>query len=387
MNKILNDNYKELLKKYKLYSKFCKSIDNKEELYNLIGYMASLRTMINEIKMLPVFETSTMIKNSTSYNKCAADFTLKMVNDFFDKKDFHKKMFDDIVPNMENELDLISFNSTDNYEIINPNEFLDILYQFAESYKVETYFKDMIENKKIYIGKKRKVYSEAYSLYDPIEKKSSILIKNFKCDLNNQRKICHELGHVIDFSKLDSIKVNEYVLRSFYIEVLSITFERLFLRYIRKNNISNDVNKLYSNFLEIRHDYIFLALLFASFDKEFLKEDNGYGINSTPEEIVNNIDLNYEIYRKEEIMKFIRLVDNFDLRETFIYTYGDIISLTLVDHIEKEGLDCEMYRELNKIRLQEFDIPFMNKYEINSKKYINRLHNEMKILQNKINVL
>ena len=376
MDIILNKNSKELITRYKNYSKQLKNIKDEHERNNLLGYCASLRAMINYMKIIPIHESFSVIKNANSYNNYATDCSLEILNDFLEKKEYHKDLLNEILPNMQDEIDVLPVEYNYEYSKMDKKEFMNILNSFAKQFQIDNLLNKMIVNKQIYQKKStKKSQFRAFTLYDSLAEEAEIMLDKFNYDLNDQRVIFHELGHVLDFSKINPTKINDYILKSLYLEVLSNTIERLFLRYSSKHNQNKEENKkIYSNFLSRNYEYIAESLIISFFDNEFIKHSNE--ITLSPRQIMDLINLD-DIYDEKIVEQFIKSIGNLDLRESLIYSYGDIISLTLADEIEKNGLNCEMNEDLNKIKLNKFDLSFMKKYDITPKTYINRLHNEL----------
>ena len=84
----------------------------------------------------------------------------------------------------------------------------------------------------------------------------------------------------------------------------------------------------------------------------------------------------------EETVKYLLdEIGTLDVRDNYIYAYGDIISMFIKDMVDKYGFDNDMILEMFDRRDEIFSQEFLDKYDVNPEKYSEGYQKELKLLQ------
>lgn len=319
---------------------------NSDERLALANYIGNLyRAIICMGDSDIVFEKNKSLGGEKNYKKMVNSmnyYTDKLIKNFLDNKTFHKNYFCEVLPDIEEEIANMSIIDTKDDFCFTRKDFFDILYQFMKSINQEELFDSLYKSNSIYSTiHGQDVGNIGFTLFNPINGKKDIFIKNIEYSFFDMNTIVHEIGHCYDLNKFkgDVSKYNKYFYTSLYGEVISRLFERLLLKYLKDNNIAlESVRKKEFDFIFLNHEILLQAFILSILNKDFIKKDKYLDCDSS--EIVEMVR-NYFI-DEDFIKKFIEGIISFDLSEIYNYAYGDIISLFLFDEVKKYGLNNEM---------------------------------------------
>lgn len=354
---------------------------NSEEKLALAGYIVNIyRGLLCMGKADIDFDRKKCFGGDRCYNKFIKGinyYSDKMIDNFLKNKKFHKNFFSEILPDIEDELSKIEDLEKDDV-YFSRDDFCDIIFQFMKSINLSDLFDKMYKNGRIYstiVGQDS--HNLGSTLYNPLNGDTDIFIRDLQYSLNDMNTTVHELGHVYDFSKFDGniYKYNNYFYSSFYGEVLSRLFERLFFKYMRDHNIKrNEVNNLHNEFQLLNHSFLLQAYILSLLSDKFITEDKYLECDSS--EIVEIVGSHFidEGYIKE----FIEKVINFDLSEVYNYAYGDIISLFLYNEVNKCGFNNEMIDYFLKNRCDLFSEDYFRECGYGPGNYVKLYKKEMK---------
>lgn len=337
-------------------SKDLKRISNKEAKFALANYISNIYRASNDLNPPIRLSSKTAFSTTREYNKFIKKVNIlsdQMLNDFVLNKDFHGSYIGDIMSEKEGmgndyvEKDVES-------KVYSPKEFSEILFDFLKSIGQEKLFDKMIENGVIYSQKSSDNGNKGSILYNPINGKTDIFIRNFKYTLPNMDVLVHELGHSLDYQILgnDPEKFNYYFYVSFMDEVMSNLFEKLFIDYAIRNNLEYEVvqNMLYNYDIDYYYEQ-FNAFLLATLSDEDLYSDKFLNLDEKGF---------YELFSDyfeslEEVEEHLALCGDIDLSETYSYSYGNIISTFLADEIKRNGCSNLALSDFLRNRYGKFD--------------------------------
>ena len=352
------------LKKNKL------NVEQKLILSNYIGNL--YRTLICLGKTILSFDRNKVFGGYSNYRKVRKkidNYSRQLISNFVVNKDFHRNYFGSILPEIEDELSYLCF---DDYSEVyfSRSDFFDIMFQFMKSIGKYDLFEKMYKNGNIYsvlIGQDEG--NVGFTLFNPLENDADIFLKDVKYTLSNMNTLAHEFGHVDDLlhNSWNAKKYNRYMYISFYGEVISRLYERMFMSFLLDNNIhTTSVKDLKVEFELMNHDYLLEAYILSLFsDKSIYKEEY---LDCSFEDIMSLVKGEYT--ESDYMKSFIDEIISLDLSEIYNYAYGDIISLFLFDSISKHGFSNDLIEEFYNNRSRLFSESFFDSCGFDSKKYI-----------------
>ena len=309
-------------------------------------------------------------KNYQKFIKRLDIYTDRMVSNYILSKDFHKDFLGEIIPDIEEEMQIfcpLIFQEDDRFT---QKEFIEIAYSFTRSLDLDGLFDKLYKKGNIYstiIGQGKG--NLGFTLYNPLNKDIDLFIRDFKYDLSTMNTLMHEFGHAYDLEKFpqDIDEYNRFFYLSFYGEVMSRLFERLLYHYLLDNGIKpNAVKDKMIDFEDVNHDYLLKAYILSLLDKEFLIKE-GY-IECDSEVIVRKVRKYF--LEGADIKTYIEGMDNVDLAEIYNYAYGDIISMFLAEEVRKNGLDSGMIEYFFEKRSEIFHESFLRECGFGPQNYI-----------------
>ena len=241
------------------------------------------------------------------------------------------------------------------YSEMSKEEFCEYFYEFLHEYGLEEYFDKLVTGRKIF---SRDLTDEhrnpANVIFDPIKKRSSIVMSGFEYNVPYLLNMGHEVGHVVDLSKLNKKELDTYMKYSYssvYGEVISTLFEKLFYDFLfRKKYRIDEVKENYSEFLFENKNYVLDGYILSLLDEESIRRltCNGLGMNDVLEKISPSFE------RLDEIEYHLdgRFLSTWT---TPLYAFGDYFSTVLKDNVQKEGFDSKMMRKFMALRTGEFN--------------------------------
>lgn len=374
------DSLVERLANATIQLKKAKSADERLALGN---YIYALYEILEAIIYIPLDYTEKDVfgshKNCQKFIKKTDIYHDRIINNFFENRDYNRKLFGNII----NELSYIVDGFMDNqyscmYNSISKGEFFDVFESFLKSLNLDKDFNKFIKNVGVYAYDTGNKSAAGFLLFNPIDKTSDVFIGDAGYDSRTIVYLAHEFGHVYDFSKFDGnpIEYNNYLHRSLFIEVSSVLFERLMIEYL----INNDVLVKDTKDLLVDRKITYYLTLIASYidsllDYEILR--NGKQNKYSSEYIYSLISKHVD----RDIRDIIDGIGDLDVKRNCIYTYGDIISMIIKEKVDKFGFDKDMLLELFEHRDEIFSPEFLDKYNVNAGSYVKGYQKELKLLE------
>lgn len=319
------------------------------------------------------------IKSPRNYRKKIDIYEKGLIEDYIRNQDFHKEFIDKIYSYCEEIVDNIYGDCDSNLTVLSHEDFEIIFYDFLSKYHLEDFFKTFFLDKPIY----NNIYSgedplKGFSTYNPIIKDCDVFINNFDYTLPSLFSLVHECGHAYDLLNFnDDIKAfNVYFYTTFYNEVISKLFEKLFIYYLIDNGIlTDDAKRLLECNIIDNYDFLVSSYIFSLFDDETLLSKKFKTMSD--EQIFNVVGKKFS--NEDDIKYFLSDFDVYNFYEPFNYTYGDIISMFLTDIVKEDGFSNEVLKEFMDIRGKLFDIHFFDKNDFCADKYIKLLEKQYKL--------
>lgn len=355
-------------------------------LYNYIGNLYSALSVIkgkqlypNEKKIFGDMENFQRFIKKTDY------LMDRYTDDFIAKQKFHQDYFNEILGDIESifikDIDGTGYSKKSSY--FGENDFLVVFHDFCQSLKIEKIFFEIFREKRVFKMKKG-VNADNYlglTLHNVLTGESRMLIDSFDYNLDSMFTLAHEVGHYYDQMEfVGSDKIADYVsyiFKSYYGEVISRLFEKLFLHFLINNNIMRE--KAIDKFLDIEivnHDYLLSSYILSLLDSQYLEKDKYRKLSDTA--IAEMIKQNFI---NQEVVESYLLNTQLDLMSDITYTYGDIIAMFLKEEVMAEGLEATLMKKFNKIRCYEFNEEFFIKENLSSDKYAEIYEKEVQLIK------
>ncbi len=381
---------KKLIEEIEKNSQLLEKTKNTEEKIVLISYIEglyeSIRNMTDHNIESRENTLNTNQKDLKKYVKKIKIYNDKWIRDFTIFKNFHFKYTSQLIIHTEK---LLWDTKKEIKEEKRPciqemyfqkEEFYHILLEFMKSLNLEDFYKNMIENKNIYpINNIRKTTARAYTLHNPITKQNNIFIKNFEYNISSMMRLVHELGHAYYFEKM-KFTPKEYLkyTNSYYKETTSKLFEKLYLDFMINNSIRKEACKI-QNLDCLENNLAFLSFSFAYslLDDEFLwgfRDDEKYKRKQESR-------LSQFIQDKAFIKKTVYDFDKLDVRDNYIYMYGDIISMFLKNDVDKEGLQGKKIEDFLLASKRNFNTKYLQKNSMTPNHYLKLYKEQLKHLK------
>ena len=372
-----------LVERLETATKQLKKAKSAEERAALGNYIYNLYESIGVIANVPMYVTEKTVfgshKNYRKFYKKAFISDDRILKNFFENKDYHQWMLGNIINEISLPLDEWLDSQFGCNEQISKGEFIEIFASFLDSLKLGKEFDKFIKNVGIYsYDSELKTDSSGYMLHNPLTKDTDVFIGDFGYNMSTLSTLAHEFGHVYDFSKFngDIHSYNNFLHRSMYLEVLSKLFERLLIDYLMDNNIMVDDAK--DELLKLKYNgytTFVTSYVVNSLDYEMLKKhrQDKYSKDYIYSFIKNDFE--------ESIKYMLEDVGTLDVRDNYIYAYGDIISMFLKEFIDKYGFDNDMLLEFFERREDIFSVEYLDKYGVTPEGYSEGYQKELKLLQ------
>ncbi len=219
---------------------------------------------------------------------------------------------------------------------LDKNELYDILISYFKDENKEMLhlFEELMAEERFYRLKDERILkSNALSIFNPLEKKSNVLIRKDLIDLRFLEAYVHETAHVYDSNNLSKTKsevdVSLYNSNSFFNETLSTAYSLDLYNYLIKNSLYKDyaVIGLVNTLLAYSLSLDSACLLCALTQEDYL---NLYSYLPTKKEIIKMLRKNSQNFPLNENISNEYLEEEVDVSETIQYTYGYLLSKTLL---------------------------------------------------------
>lgn len=360
---MINRGTKNLRKQLTEAERLIKTVGGIDEKVALANYIGNLYRTILCMGYDVTLNKKKCFGNRRNYNKFIKKLDIysdQMLNNFILRKDFHSSFFGEVLPDVEDEMMKICrlrFNTDDS--TFSEKDFIDVFYQFMDSLSLGELFDKFYDNNKIYssvVGSDKN--NLGFTLYNPLNRCTDLIVKDLKFDLSGMNTLAHEFGHAFDLENFtgDVATYNKFFYTSFYGEVISRLFERLLFRFLLSKGIKAEaVKDKIIDFECLNFDFLMDAYILSLLDSDFLQGDDYLDCDST---VLYNMVKSY-FFEDADILGYIERMDDIDLSEVFNYAYGDIVSLFLCEEVEKNGFSSELVDYFFQNRCKPFDESFL----------------------------
>lgn len=375
---VVNDT-KELRKKIEDLARIMKSTKNMAQRIAISNYIENVEDAIacvEEVDLgLPDKTIYGSLKNRRKYFKKLDVYQDQFITNFIINKDFHNSFMGEVLSGVEeNFLDVEETDVCPTTEL-SDTDYYDIFFQFMKSINLEELFDKYIKEKKIYstsLG-----FCEGnlgFTLFNPITNDSDIFIKEFEYNIHSMFTLAHEFGHVYDLSKFetDVSKYNDYFYKSFFGEVISKTFEKLFLDYMISNKILVDETK--DKLFEwniINHDYVLGCYMLSLLPDKYIANESYTKLTKD-----KFIDLVKSYFISEDTVRdYVYGSVSFNIYDDYAYAYGDILSMFIKESIVDCGFNNDMLEDFFRSRCELFNEEFLRRWGMGPENYV-KLHDK-----------
>jgi len=240
----IENNPKSLMDKLYRCIKSLGGITSVEEIVAVNNYIFNLYDVIESMGGVNCrYDNNTIyssIKSPRNYRKKLDIYEKSLLEDYVRNQDFHKEFIDGIYSYVEEIVDSIYTGMEDEPTVLSHKDFEEVFYDFLREYHLEEFFKDFYSKKFIY----NNIYSigdnlQGFSIFNPVIKDCDVFVNNFDYTLRSLFALVHESGHAYDLLNFDGDmrSFNIYFYTTFYNEVVSKLFEKLFIHYLIDKNI------------------------------------------------------------------------------------------------------------------------------------------------------
>ncbi len=347
------------------------------------NYLCQLQIIMSEFdhkKFDSIFKMLGNEKSYRHYNSCYKVYRDEMLDAFIDSKEFHHDYLGDIYYGI-----LLPFSKIKPPIITEPTElskidFLDLFFQFLQSVHLDGEFEKMIKDGRIFLNNNVNNPFLGWTIQNPITGKSFIFLNQEERTLDSMSTLVHEFGHAYHMEHAvkdsHSHRVNTY--QSFYGEVPSRCFERLFIDYLWKYGLFPEETKdLFYNYLSFQLEYLFGAYLESKFPDDIIY--NSFYQKMSRKQLYENM--------KDDFIFAPHLYDyflnhpHFDIQGDYKYAYGDILSLFLAKSIEEEGLSSPELKRFLEHSCELFDENFILENGYSADKYLEEHQKQLTIFK------
>lgn len=377
------EDIESLVERLEIATKQLKKAKSKEERAALGNYIFNIYEAIGVIAHIPIYTTEKNVfgshKNYRKFYKKAFIDDDRILKNFFENKPYHQWLIGNIIHDVSGPLDEVVENQYGFNDHISRGEFLEIFNEFLKELKLGKEFDKFIKNVGIYsYDTELKPDCGGYMLHNPVNRDTDVFVGDLEYNVSSLCTLVHEFGHVYDFSKFDGdiLEYNKFLHQSFYLEVPSKLFERLLMEYLIKNDIlAGDAKDELIRIKYNGYSTLIASYVVSLFDYDMLKKHKHEKYSM--EYIYSLIKDSFE----ETVKYLLDEVGTLDVRDNYIYAYGDIISMFIKDMVDKYGFDNDMILEMFDRRDEIFSQEFLDKYDVNPEKYSEGYQKELKLLQ------
>ena len=301
-----------------------------------------------------------------------------VLDNIIDNKEFLNNYFGKITAQVEqnfpNDIDL----GVDLYKEISMGEFNDIFYQFMKDMNLEGFLEEFLDRGRIYTYDFSQDSILGYTLFNPITHDTDILVGEFIPDIAALFTLAHEVGHAYDLSLFEKSMAdyNRYYYQSFYGEAYSKLFERKLLSYMIRNDImkAEAQDRMLVNEKD-NHNYLLASYILTLLDDYYIEKSRYEKL--TRGKLTSLVQNNF----KTDIGEFIESIDYFDISEDFIYAFGDIVSMFLLDEVDRVGFSGKLNQKYLAERHKMFNPDFIQDNGLSPDKYSDLYKKQLKLLK------
>lgn len=380
---------KILYEKLSIASRQFKNAKSREERIALSNYIYCL---LDSIKIVSNEEIDPILKdiygnykNITLFNKKIDGHLDKVLRNFVISKDFHKDFFEKMFRKTTKRIKFLEEDEYSGITTLSEGDFYNIFFEFMSKLGLSKYFDKFVKDHRIYnTNVQFDINTFGYTLFNPISKDSDIFIEGLEYDIFSMYILAHEFGHVYDLNHFNNniADYNKYVYESFNGEAISKTFERLFIDFLLDNNILVDEAKdQLFDMINYNYEYIVSSYIISLLPDILLIDGSYQDLSRT--KIYKLVERNFK--EKNSIRKFINKSCNFDVSETFTYSYGDIYSIFLKEMVKNNDYKLDVLEEIFEYRNSLFKEEMLNKFNITPDNYVKLYEKDIDILKKKTN--
>lgn len=386
--KILADSPKDLLEKLEVTKKQLKNAKTREEQMAISNYIYLLDDSIARISpdYKPIDKIAFLSdKDNDALNKKYSTRKNKMMRNFLENKEFHKNFFERVYYKTNHQMRKLEEDEYSGITDLSERDYYNLFFDFMNKIGQSKTFDKFVKNKRIYAtnnGMDSLVYG--YTLFNPITKDSDIFVDDLDFNVFTMYTLAHEFGHVYDFNNFNEniSSWNTYFYQSLNIEVVSKVFERLFVDYLIDNNILvPEAKDILFDMYNWNYEYIFASYIISLIPDVYLA-DESY-LNLSPTKVFRLVERYFS--KKNNVRRFINRCSNLDIKETYEYAYGDVISLILKERIKEDDYKLDALDEFFEYRSQLFSAEMLNKLRVNPTSYVKLYKKDIELLKKQSN--
>lgn len=389
--KIISDNPNNLLEKLDIAKKQFENSKSREEKLALWWYIYHLENIIPSV--IPEFSFKKMTdgdtKNSKMVAKKATEIEGRIIKNFLQYKDFHRVFLEGLQRKSAHQLRRLNkyledneMNGYSNITDLIEDEYYNIMFEFMNKIGLAKYFDKYIRGKRIYSSKlELPAGATAVGIYNPISKDSDIALDRMEFDIFSMCSLAHEFGHIYDLNHFNKgIECyNNHSFKSFNDEVVSKTFERLFLDYLIENNILGEEAKdILFDFYDCSYQSILSAYIISLIPDKYIKDGSYTDLSTT--QIYKLVEKYFS--RNDPIKRNIHEnCTKIEIHQTYKYAYGDIFSLIYKERIKADDYSLDQLDEFFEYRGELFSPELLEKLGINKKTYVKLYKKDIELLK------
>ena len=382
---IENKSTKILYDRLSLANRQFKNAKNREERIALSNYiyclLDSIKIVSNEDIDSLLKEVYCSYKNIALFNKKIDGHYDKVLRNFVMNKDFHKNFFEKMFRKTTKRIKSLEEDEYSGITPLSEEDYFNIFFEFMNKIGLSKYFDKFVKDHRIYnTNVQFDINTFGYTLFNPISKDSDIFIEGLEYDIFSMYVLAHEFGHVYDLNHFngDMSDYNKYVYESFNGEAISKTFERLFVDFLIENNILvPEAKDQLFDMINYNYEYIVSSYIISLLPDILLIDSSYQDLSRT--KIYKLVERYFK--EKNSIRKFINKSSNFELSETFTYSYGDIYSMFLKDMIKNNNFKLDVLEEMFCYRNSLFKEEMLDKLNITPENYVKLYEKDIDILK------
>lgn len=390
---LLNDNPKNLLEKLEIARRQLENAKSREEMLALDNYIYWLQVSIHCI--LPEWSIDKDVYKDTKDNRMLDRkydaYKEKMLKNYFEHKEFHERFFEVIRKKTAHELRKLPLDDYVSITDLSEEDFYNILFEFMNKIGLSKTFDKFVKNKRIYTTKiefkrpdEKTGVNEASVLYNPISKDSDIVGDRMEYDIVSMYILAHEFGHIYDVNHIKNAEAyNRQIQESFNDEIISKTFERLFVDFLLENNILYDeaMDQLFDTYSG-NYEFILTAYIISLLPDIYLREADPY-IKVKPTKIYKLVERYFS--RKDPIKRFTNGMKKIAIQDTYNYAYGDVISMILRERVKEDNYNLDAIDEFIALKEDLFNPDMLEKLKVNPKTYVKLYKKDIELLKKQSN--
>lgn len=346
-------------------------IDTKVLLFDYYDYLVELlekkynHEIITSVDCFDEDYYKSLICRSDKYYK-------KFVNNFIKNKSFHNYYLSEILDGIEDCNDVV-----DSKLNLSKSEFLELANMFMKSINQESLFNKLYNSGSLCFDDYIDDDTLGFTLFNSLNNKFELHIRDNNYTLDDLVTMCHEFGHCCEFDNYSDCNKDyaKYSYLSIYGEVISKLFERLLLRFLLKEKIY--VDKSRAKFLEFEmdnRDFLVKSLYISTLSDERLS----YIFNLSED---YNISDEFLSIKDCDDFYILKGLDHVNIKDTYSYAYGDIISMFLCDDIEKNGFSLDILKDFMNNRTNLFDENYILESGFSPYEYVKLYNNEIQFIK------